>query len=159
MPEFPGRLRTPRLATAPSSPALGEMYFDTVANKLYWWNGAWVEATGGAGSTKTFRTGHTWLIAGAVAAATLPPIFVPEIGGQTTTLIAVSAQILSGTNVTVQMQRNGTNLGSAITVTTTPESASFSQTIADLDRLGLVLSAPVGSPTDLSVTAVLEHVV
>lgn len=51
MPEFPGRLRSPRLAAAPATPAKGEMYFDTVGNVLYWYNGtAWVSATGGAPS-------------------------------------------------------------------------------------------------------------
>jgi len=108
---------------------------------------------------RTFRTGHTWMVAGAIAAATLPPIFVPEASAQATTLIAVRAQILSGTNVTAQMQRNGTNLGSAITVTTTPASTAFAQAMTDLDRLGIVLSAPTGSPADLSITAILEHVV
>jgi hypothetical protein len=108
---------------------------------------------------KTFRTGHTWLVAGAIVAGTLPPIFVPEAGAQATTLIAVRAQILSGTNITAQMQRNGSNLGSAITVTTTSASTAFTQAITDLDRLGIVLSAPTGSPFDLSITAILEHVV
>lgn len=54
MPEFPGRLRTPRLAAAPSAPALGELYFNTVTNKLYWWNGtAWVDSTGATGPAGT----------------------------------------------------------------------------------------------------------
>ena len=45
MPEFPGRLRTPRLASAPSSPAEGEMYYDTAGKILYWRNNAvWVSA-------------------------------------------------------------------------------------------------------------------
>jgi hypothetical protein len=108
---------------------------------------------------RTFRTGHTWLAAGAITAGTLPPIFIPEASAQASTLIAVRAQILSGTSVTAQMQRNGTNLGSAITVTTTPGSTAFSQAITDLDRLGIVLSTPTGSPADLSITAILEHVV
>jgi hypothetical protein len=48
MPEILGRLRTPRLAAAPASPAQGELYFDTATSKLYWWDGtAWVDATGG----------------------------------------------------------------------------------------------------------------
>jgi hypothetical protein len=43
MPDFPGRLRTPRLTTAPSSPTVGEMYYDTTFNRLYYWNGTvWV---------------------------------------------------------------------------------------------------------------------
>lgn len=47
MPEFKGRLRTPRLAAAPSSPVVGEMYYDTVTNLLYFWNGT-VWTAGGA---------------------------------------------------------------------------------------------------------------
>ena len=48
MPEFKGRLRTPRLPSAPASPITGEMYYDTTTNILYWWNGtAWTAAAGG----------------------------------------------------------------------------------------------------------------
>ena len=51
MPEFPGRLRTPRLPAPPSAPAVGEMYYNTATNKLFWWNGTtWIDATGGAGA-------------------------------------------------------------------------------------------------------------
>jgi len=47
MPEIVGRLRTPRLSAAPSSPVVGEMYYDTGANVLYWWNGTgWISASG-----------------------------------------------------------------------------------------------------------------
>ena len=42
MPEVVGRLRTPRLSTAPASPQTGELYYDTDDNVLYVWNGtAW----------------------------------------------------------------------------------------------------------------------
>jgi hypothetical protein len=47
MPEVVGRLRTPRLASAPSSPAVGEVYYDTALSVLYWWNGtSWISAAG-----------------------------------------------------------------------------------------------------------------
>lgn len=50
MPEVVGRLRTPRLAAAPTSPATGEMYYDTATNKLYWWNGTtWIPASSSEG--------------------------------------------------------------------------------------------------------------
>ena len=43
MPEILGRLRTPRLPAAPASPVVGEMYYDTGTNGLYWWNAtAWI---------------------------------------------------------------------------------------------------------------------
>jgi len=45
VPEFTGRLRNLRLATAPSSPVAGEQYYDTALGKLRFWNGsAWVDA-------------------------------------------------------------------------------------------------------------------
>jgi Carbohydrate-binding module family 5/12 len=48
MPEIVGRLRSPRLSAAPSSPAVGEVYYDTALNKLFWWNGtSWIDSTGG----------------------------------------------------------------------------------------------------------------
>ncbi len=35
------------LAAAPASPAAGQIYYDTTALKVFWWNGsAWVQATG-----------------------------------------------------------------------------------------------------------------
>lgn len=46
MPQFVGRLRTPRATgPAPTAPTAGEMYFDNDDNTLYWWNGtAWISA-------------------------------------------------------------------------------------------------------------------
>lgn len=66
MPEVVGSLRPPRLPTSgrPASPALGELYYDTVTNILYYWDGAaWVSTKSSAvtiydsdyvGTVKTF---------------------------------------------------------------------------------------------------------
>jgi len=54
MPEILGRLRPPRLNGAPATPANGEMYYDTVGNKLYWWDGTqWIPAMDAGGSALT----------------------------------------------------------------------------------------------------------
>jgi len=59
MPQFTGRLRTPRLSAAPSSPVTGEMYYDTGTNTLYWWNGtAWISASGGAFTVPSIADGE-----------------------------------------------------------------------------------------------------
>ena len=50
MPEILGRLRTPRLTSAPASPQPGEMYYDSTGNQLYWYNGSQWVAAGGAGT-------------------------------------------------------------------------------------------------------------
>ena len=49
MPELPGSLKPPRLASAPGSPVGGQTYYDTALSKLRWWNdSAWVAAEGGS---------------------------------------------------------------------------------------------------------------
>lgn len=43
MPEIVGTLKPPRLASSPGSPALGQIFYDTVTNQLKVWNGTvWV---------------------------------------------------------------------------------------------------------------------
>jgi hypothetical protein len=117
-------------------------------------------AAGGmaAGWVPAFRQGHTWALGGLLTAGlNVPQIFVPKTAGQAATLVAARALLGSGTSIGAQLQRNGSNLGSLITVTTTAATTAFSQALADMDTLDLVLSAATGSPTDLSFTLVLEH--
>ena len=113
---------------------------------------------GPMGTVNPYQIGQTWGVGGLLAAGMIiPVIFTPKRTNQSITVVGARAMIQSGTSVGVQLQRNGTNVGSVLTVTPTPGSGSFSQTISDGDRLGLVISAPVGSPSDLSYTVYLEH--
>ena len=74
MPEFTGRLRTPRLASAPSTPVAGEMYYDTTTSTLYWWNGtAWVSASGGGASDATTGAKGIVQLAGDLAGTAASP--------------------------------------------------------------------------------------
>src|SRR4249919_1787617 len=55
MPDITGTLRPPRLPGAPPSPANGEMYFDTSASTLYWWDGTtWKSASGGSAAPEVY---------------------------------------------------------------------------------------------------------
>jgi len=50
-------LRGHQLGTAPSSPVTGQLYYNTVDNTLWWWDGSvWQSAKGGAGGTPPATT-------------------------------------------------------------------------------------------------------
>jgi hypothetical protein len=112
---------------------------------------------GPQGISGPFRVGHTWAIGGPLSVVTIPPIFIPKLSTQTTTLVGAQAMIRTGTSITVQLQRNGTNLGAPIVVTPTAALTNFTQALNDLDRIGIVLSAPVGLPNDLTLTVIIEE--
>ena len=112
---------------------------------------------GPAGPANPWQMGQTWAILGALSAGALPGIFVPKLASQTVTLKRIRAVILSGTSIVAQCRRNGTNLGSPMTITPAAPTFAFSQVLADADHIDFVLSAPTGSPADLSLTAFLEH--
>lgn len=69
MPEFPGHFRPPRLTAAPSSPAAGELYYDTTLNALYYYNGTiWVPV----GGTPAAPTVQAFMTGGATGTYTTP---------------------------------------------------------------------------------------
>src|SRR4051812_29837776 len=87
MPEILGRLRSPRLAAGPASPAQGEQYYDTVAKKLYYWDGtAWVSGSGAtvyeqAAAPSTPKIGDFWVDTDATALSTLASEYIYVNGG------------------------------------------------------------------------------
>ena len=124
--------------------------------------GTWIvektNATGGGGLGGAVHDGHTWGLVGDVTAlTTLPSLFVPLLGAQPGTLVGIRTKIGSGTSVGVQVKRNGSNVGSVITVTTTPATTTLGPvTLANNDEIWLVLSAPVSTPSNFSATLILE---
>jgi hypothetical protein len=74
-------------------------------------------------------------------------------------IVQVIGKIESGTSIDVTLRRNGTNVGSANTVTTTKQTFSYFQTVTDGDALDLAFSNAVSSPADLGLAIVLEYVV
>jgi len=114
---------------------------------------------GPPGITQPFRLGHTWGLVGDVTLlTTLPSIAIPFNGTQAAVLVGLRAKLASGTSVGVQVQRNGVNVGSVITVTTAATTTPLGNlALTADDDLTIVLSAPVGVPTHLSATLIVEH--
>lgn len=113
----------------------------------------------GPPSTATMRTPHGFLVGGDInAVVVVPDLYVPEASNQVTTLVAVIARLDSGTSIDVTVRKNGGAVGTAKTVTTTKQTFSYSDAIANGDAFDLTFANPVGSPKDLGVTLILEHV-
>ena len=111
----------------------------------------------------TWQEVHTFAVQGAVGTATLPGFFVSAATGQTVKLAKARAKIGAGTSVSFRITRNGSDVtgfgtaGSPLRATTTASTTDPADvTLASDDLIAVVVSAVAGSPTDLSVTVVLE---
>jgi hypothetical protein len=108
----------------------------------------------------TFRTSDGYAISGDLSSiVVVPDIHVAKTATQTVTLVSLIAKIESGTSIDVTVRRNGTAVGAARTVTTTKQTFTYSQALADGDALDLVFANPVGTPKDIGATLVTEQVV
>ncbi len=115
--------------------------------------------------THTYRFGHTWAIAGKLSVASPPenvvlPFFVSMASGQTAQVVKARFVIESGTNCNVKIQKNGVDLTgyTSITVTTTEASVTpAAQSLAEDDKLQLVINSVTGSPANLSFTLFIEY--
>jgi hypothetical protein len=108
---------------------------------------------------KTFRQGHTWGLLGDVSSLTvLPSMFVQKSPGQAIAVYGLVGKIASGTRIDVQLTRNGVAMGNVFWATPTYSGIALPATLLnDNDELTLVLANPIGTPTTLSMTLLLEH--
>jgi hypothetical protein len=113
----------------------------------------------GSSHGPTVREGVRMAVSGALSSSNnIPDYFVALATGQTSKLVNVVAKVESGTSIDLQMRRNGTNLGTAHTITATKSAPAYTQALSDGDSLDFTLANPVGSPVDLAVTLVIESV-
>lgn len=117
--------------------------------------------------TKTIRQGHTWAISGEVKVPSgdtnfLMPFFVSLASGQTAKIVSAKHKINSGTSVTVKVQKDDVDVTgfTGISVTTTATTTNPADvSLADGDKLALVVTAVNGTPKNMSFTLFLEHTV
>lgn len=68
-------IRVHQLSAAPGAPVTGQLYYDTVANSLLWWNGsAWIGASGGTPPDATASTKGVVQLAGDLAGTAAAPV-------------------------------------------------------------------------------------
>lgn len=121
--------------------------------------------TGWVGLLQVVELGQSLAIAGEIRVPSgqvdvIPQFFVPVLTGQTVKLKRVRYSIAAGTSCTFKIQRNGADATgfTGMAATTTPaETDPADITLANNDRLQVVVTAVSGTPQNLSVTLVLEH--
>jgi hypothetical protein len=108
---------------------------------------------------------HTFTISGEIKVPSgdtdfICPFYVNIPSGKTVKLLGLRRSINSGTSATIKLQRNGvdaTGFTSLSTTTTATSTTPTSITLADNDRINLVVTAVSGTPKNLSVTLFLEY--
>jgi len=128
--------------------------------------------------THTFRTTQSFAIQGNIITSdpitglAIPSFFVSKTVNQTTfNLVKIIYKIASGTGVQFWINQNGTQISPAtsgnplspnyLTATTTKQSSTLNlpKSMADEDEISLYIYGISGTPKNLSVTLVFEHVV
>jgi len=112
-----------------------------------------------------FRTSHTWAIPGEIKVASgdtdyIPLFWVDVATGQSVKLVKMLHRINSGTSATVKLQKSGVDItgftGVSVTTTGTVLDPADVALVAN-DQLALIVTAVAGTPKNMSVTVVLEH--
>lgn len=131
-------------------------------------------ASGAVPSSFKFYESHTWAVPGAISAPTgtptqnyLPPFYVALRSGTQSAKLVSCFYVVEQGSVTATLRKK-TWGGSesdvtgftSIGVTTTDATTDPTDvTLADKDRLRLVLSSPTSSPWNLSFSIIIEHTI
>lgn len=107
---------------------------------------------------------HTWAITGNVNVASgdvdfIVPFFVPVPAGQAVAIRSARYVINSGTSATVKLQKNGVDVAglTGISVTTTAATTTQAASLANNDKLALVVTAVSGTPKNMTFTVYLDY--
>lgn len=114
---------------------------------------------------RKLRISHTWTLPGEVKVAVgdtdfICPMFVAEPSAQDVRLVAVRARINSGTSATVKLQHDGADATgfTGISITTADATTDPADVdLTDAKKLVPVVTAVVGTPKNLTITAWLEY--
>jgi len=156
-----------RAAAQSDIAAFGQLWVkDDTPNTLFFTNDAGTDVQlGAADPDKVYRIGHTY---GVISRIKVPsgqkdfiiPFFVSLASGQTAKLVKARHIINDGTSVTCKLQKNGSDITgfTGISVTTTAADTDPSDvTLADDDKLALVVTAVSGTPRNMSFTIFIEY--
>jgi hypothetical protein len=103
--------------------------------------------TGLENFSQTYSVSGT-LVVPSGATGYLPPFFMPVATGQSIRLYAVIYEVRSGT-ATINIQHNGSNIATALAVSSSPATTSVSASVANNDTFQVVITA-VSSADGLS---------
>lgn len=114
---------------------------------------------------KVLRIGHTYTIGGTVSVAStdvdyINPFFVSLANGQTASIGKVRGGVQLGTNATVKLQKNSSDMAgfTGIVLTTDPASTTAAAvSLADDDKIAMVVTATSGTPKNLSLTIFVDY--
>ena len=162
-----GRLLAPlhllRKSSAPSSPAEGDVYFDTANKRAYVYDGtAWQPCSSGI-----FREVKEYVVPDTIAVPSgatnyLPAFFLSFKTTQTVKLVGWMAIIQEGTSATFKLQDNGSDITGFTGLegkTTQQEGEPTAVTMTTKHRIAPVVTAVSGTPKNLSIGIILEHFV
>ena len=120
--------------------------------------------------THTFKTTQTFAIQGNIITSSglkIPPVFFAKSTNQTSTLVDIIYQVETGT-VNFWIEKNDGQIlpltsGNTLQATSTKQLASstitVNTTMSDADKLALWINGIGGSPKNLTVTLVFQHII